>query len=324
MNVLDNIKKLLGDNWTQFDALFREALHNDVELLNTVNNYLLEHRGKQLRPVLTLLSANAFSRCGQSARVAAVVVEMVHTATLLHDDVVDNADQRRGAASVKRIWRSNIAVLTGDYWFAQAFQVMTKYEETRLLPWFNACMVAMSEGEIWQLEKAQKLDITEDDYYRIIGKKTASFLALSMACGAIAANAGETAVRQMYDIGYTMGLAFQIRDDIFDCEQHNRTGKPAGNDIREKKITLPLLHALRQADGKKREEILRHVRRAERKTRSVTKVIDFVRQHKGLEYAEKVMTEHSRKAIAMLQELPETPYRTALIDMAKFMTTRKS
>ncbi|MDR3350741.1 MAG: polyprenyl synthetase family protein [Prevotellaceae bacterium] len=323
MTILNDIKKLLGGDWERFESLFREALHNEVDLLNTVNNYLLEHRGKQLRPALTLLTANSFSACGQPALVAAVVVEMVHTASLLHDDVVDNADQRRGAASVKRIWRSNIAVLTGDYWFAQAFQVMTKYGETRLLPWFNACMVAMSEGEIWQLEKAQKLDIAEEEYYQIIGRKTACFLALSMACGAIAAGVEEAAVQRMYDVGYTMGMAFQIRDDIFDYEQHNQSGKPAGNDIRERKITLPLLHALRQAGEKERAEILRHIRRAAKKTRSVTKIIEFVQRQKGQEYAEKAMLGYSAKAIALLQELPDTPYRTALIELAKFMTTRR-
>ncbi|MDR3133594.1 MAG: polyprenyl synthetase family protein [Prevotellaceae bacterium] len=323
MNILDDIKKLLGDDWVRFEEFFRETLQNKVDLLNTVNNYLLEHRGKQLRPVLTLLTANSFSACGQPALVAAAIVEIVHTASLLHDDVVDNADRRRGAASVKRIWRSNIAVLTGDYWFARAFQVMTKYKETRLLPWFNACMVAMTEGEIWQLEKAQKLDITEDDYYQIIGRKTAELLALSMACGAIVANVDEAVAKRIYDIGYLMGMAFQIRDDIFDYEQHNQSGKPAGNDIRERKITLPLLYALRQAGEKEREDILRHIRHAARKTRSVTKVIRFVHRHKGQEYAEKVMLEYSGKAIAMLQELPGTPYRAALIDLAKFMTTRR-
>jgi octaprenyl-diphosphate synthase len=323
MNILDDIKKLLGDDWKRFETFFREALQSKVELLNTVNNYLLEHRGKQLRPVLTLLTANSFSGGGHSALVAATVVEMVHTASLLHDDVVDNADQRRGAASVKRIWRSNIAVLTGDYWFAEAFLVLSKYNETRLLPYFNTCMVAMSEGEIWQQEKAQKLDITEEEYYQIIGRKTAEFLALSMTCGAVVAGAGEATVQRMYDIGYTMGMAFQIRDDIFDYERDNQSGKPVGNDIRERKITLPLLYALQQAGDRERNDILRHVRRAARKTRSVTKVIDFVHRRNGQEYAEKVMMEYSSKAVAMLQQLPDNPYRTALIELARFMTTRR-
>ncbi|MDR1681159.1 MAG: polyprenyl synthetase family protein [Prevotellaceae bacterium] len=323
MTVLDDIKTLLGDDWKRFEAFFREVLQNKVELLNIVNNYLLEHRGKQLRPVLTLLTANSFSGGGQSALVAATVVEMVHTASLLHDDVIDNADQRRGAASVKRIWRSNIAVLTGDYWFAAAFLVLSKYNETRLLPYFNTCMAAMAEGEIWQLEKAQKLDITEEEYYQIIGRKTAEFLALSMVCGAVVAGAGEAAVQRMYDIGYAMGMAFQIRDDIFDYERDNRSGKPVGNDIRERKITLPLLYALRQAGDKERENILHHIRHAAKRTRSVTKVIDFVHRHNGQEYAEKVMTEHSRKAAALLRSLPDTPYRKALIDLARFMTSRR-
>ncbi|MDR2362482.1 MAG: polyprenyl synthetase family protein [Prevotellaceae bacterium] len=323
MTILDEIKTGLGDEWKRFEAFFREVLQNEVELLNTVNNYLLDRRGKQLRPVLTLLTANSFNGGGQSVLVAAVMVEMVHTASLLHDDVVDNADQRRGAASVKRIWRSNIAVLTGDYWFATASLLVTKYNETRLLPHFNTCMKAMTEGEIWQLEKAQKLNITEEEYYQIIGRKTAEFLALSMICGAIVSDADQAAVQRMHDIGYAMGMAFQIRDDIFDYERDNRSGKPAGNDIREQKITLPLLYALQQVDEKERQTILAHIRRARRRTKSVTKIIDFVRQHKGLEYAEKVMTDYSTKAATLLQTLPESPSRTALADLAKFMTTRR-
>jgi octaprenyl-diphosphate synthase len=323
MTILDEIKIGLGDEWKRFETFFREVLQNEVELLNTVNNYLLDHRGKQLRPVLTLLAANSFSNGRQSALVAAVVVEMVHTASLLHDDVVDNADRRRGAASVKRIWRSNIAILAGDYWFAAAFMLLTKYNETRLLPHFNTCMKAMTEGEIWQLEKAQKLDITEEEYYQIIGRKTAEFLALSMTCGAIVADADEAAVQRIHDIGYAMGMAFQIRDDIFDYERDNRSGKPAGNDIRERKITLPLLYALRQVDEKERQTILTHIRRAGRRTRSVEKVIDFVRRHKGLEYAEKIMSGYSAKAETLLQTLPESPSRAALAALAKFMTTRR-
>ncbi|MDR0667400.1 MAG: polyprenyl synthetase family protein [Prevotellaceae bacterium] len=323
MNTLDEIKILLGDDWTQFETLFRNALQSKIDLLNTVNNYLLDHRGKQLRPVLTLLTANSLSGGGPSARVAALVVEMVHTASLLHDDVVDNADRRRSAASVKRIWRSKIAVLTGDYWFADAFHILSKYNESRLLPYFNKCMVAMGEGEIWQLEKAQKLDMTEDDYFQIIGRKTAECMALSMICGAVVAGANDADLQRIFDMGYTMGIAFQIRDDIFDYEPRNLSGKPVGNDVREQKITLPLLYALRQTGEKERATILRHVRRAAKKPRSLRKVIDFVHRQNGQEYAEQIMTDYSNQAVAMLQELPDTPYRTALISLAKFMSARR-
>jgi octaprenyl-diphosphate synthase len=323
MTVLDEVKTLLGDDWIRFEHSFREALRSEVGLLNTINEYLYEHKGKQLRPALTLLSANIFSRCGQPALVAATAVEMTHTATLLHDDVVDNADRRRGAASVKRQWQSNIAVLTGDYWFARAFILITKNGEMRLLPWFDRCMAEMTEGELWQLEKAQALDISEEDYFSIIGKKTAELLALSTVCGAITAEAGEEAIQRMFDIGYTMGMAFQIRDDIFDYEKCNQAGKPAGNDICERKITLPLLYALRQADEKERIEMLRHIRRAAKRTRSVAKIIDFVRRQGGLEYAEKVMLEYSDKAVSLLQTLPASDYRTALITLAKFMASRR-
>ncbi len=323
MNELNEIKKLLGNDWTQFDVFYKETLRSEVELLNTINNYLLERKGKQLRPLLTLLSARISDGCNHQSILAATAVEMIHTATLLHDDVVDNADQRRGAASVKSKWKSTIAVLTGDYWLSQAFLLLVDNRQNDLLPWLCDCVKIMSEGELFQQEKTQKLNSSEADYFAIIGKKTAVLLATSLAVGATSAGADKQLAQTMYDIGYTMGLAFQIRDDIFDYEKNSQSGKPAGNDVREKKITLPLLYALQQADEKERRYMLKQVERAEKKSRSVQRVVDFVYRQRGLEYAESVMQQHSTKAIEMLHSLPESEGRDAMISLAHFMTTRK-
>ena len=323
MNELNEVKKLLGNDWEQFERFYHTCLQSRVELLNTVNNYIYDHKGKQLRPVLALLSAKVFGECTHDVQVAAVAVEMIHSATLLHDDVVDNSDQRHGVASIKKMWKSNIAVLCGDYWLSTAFQLLVNNRCDKLFPLLISCMATMSEGEMWQLDKARKLDTTEEDYFSIIGKKTAALLAVSMTAGAMTAGADDNDSQRIYDIGYTMGIAFQIRDDIFDYEKNSLAGKPAGNDIRERKLTLPLLYALQQADEKEQKYILKQVERAKNKSRSVARVIDFVQQKKGLEYAEKTMLQYSEKAKAMMLALPESTYREALIALANFMTTRK-
>jgi octaprenyl-diphosphate synthase len=323
MNVLHEIKNLLGNNWQQFDSYFSETLHSDIALLHSVNDYLQEHKGKQLRPVLTLLTAKIFGPCNQSALTAATAVELIHTATLLHDDVVDNADQRRGAASVKKRWRSNIAVLTGDYWLSKAFALIVHSHEQQQLLWLTACMQTMSEGELQQLEKTLSIDTSEEDYFAIIGKKTAALLATCMAIGADAAGADPHTAQYVYDTGYMMGIAFQIRDDIFDYERNSQAGKPAGNDIIEKKLTLPLLYALQHTDDTTRKSLLRHVARAAKSRRSLQKVIDFVHRQQGLEYAEKIMLQYSEKAVARLRTLPDSAEKEALITLAGFMTTRR-
>ncbi|MDR3180606.1 MAG: polyprenyl synthetase family protein [Prevotellaceae bacterium] len=323
MTNLEQLKQSLGSHWQGFSDFFREALLSDIVLLNTINHYLLQHAGKQLRPLLTLLTAEMQGKITESTYLAASAVEMVHTCSLLHDDVIDNADQRRGAPSVKAMWRSNASVLTGDYWLSRIFYMVIAHEEFRLLPWFSSCLVSLSEGELLQLEKAQHLNATEADYLTIIGKKTASLLAVSMASGAITADAPPETVQQMYDAGYQMGLAFQIRDDILDYHKTNFLGKPTGNDLREQKLTLPLLHALSQADEPARAKVLKWVKSVARSTRHYSKIIAFVKAQHGMEYAHTVLQQHVDNAKKILASFPESEARHKLMGLVDFLAVRK-
>jgi octaprenyl-diphosphate synthase len=317
-------KKSLGHHWIEFDSFFRYAIHSEIMLLNTINQYLLEHLGKQLRPLLALMAADMCGTINQSTYLAASAVEMIHTASLLHDDVVDNADQRRGAPSVKAIWKSNASVLTGDYWLARIFQLLIRYKEERLLPGYSTCLIDLSEGELLQLEKTQSLNITEEDYFKIIGKKTASLMAASMSSGSITAGADEVTVQKMHDIGYALGMAFQIRDDIFDYNKTNFIGKPAGNDLREQKITLPLLHALSIVDENARAEILNWVKKSAKSRRYISRIIRFTKEQKGMEYANTILHQYIHQGIDILHSFPESKSRKNLIRLANYLAVRKN
>jgi octaprenyl-diphosphate synthase len=319
----EQLKQSLGSHWTGFSDFFRQALLSDIVLLNTINRYLLQHAGKQLRPLLTLLAAEMQGKITESTYLAASAVEMVHTCSLLHDDVIDNADERRGAPSVKALWRSNASVLTGDYWLSRIFHMVITHREFRLLPWFSNCLVSLSEGELLQLEKVRQLNTTEADYLTIIGKKTASLLAVSMASGAITADAPPDVVQQLYDVGYQMGLAFQIRDDIFDYHKTNLLGKPTGNDLREQKLTLPLLHALSQTDEATRAKVLGWVKSVAGSSRHYAKIITFVKTHHGMEYATTVLQQRVEKAKEILYSFPENEGRNKLIGLVDFLAVRK-
>ena len=316
-------KRFLGNNWVEFETFYRSALRSDIALLNTINDYLLQHTGKQLRPLLTLMAAKLCGEVTTSTYVAATAVEMVHTASLLHDDVVDNADKRRGMPTVKALWKSQAAVLTGDYWLSRAFQIVVQHEEHRLLPTFTNCLVALSEGELYQMSKAQALDTTQDDYYGIIGRKTAALMSACMITGAITAGGNDTDVAKMSEAGYALGLAFQIRDDIFDYTKSNFFGKPTGIDLREQKITLPLICALKNADNNKREEIINEVKKAAKSTCAIGKVAAFVKQQGGIEAAQRILQAHINDADTLFLSYPESPTRQLLIEIAQYFGKRE-
>ncbi len=323
MDILAASKQSLGGHWTEFETFFHRTLQSDIELLNTINKHLLQHAGKQLRPLLTLMAAGVCGDITGSTHMAATAVEMVHTASLLHDDVVDNADRRRGAPSVKALWKSHAAVLTGDYWLSRAFRLVVEHREHRLLPWFTECLVHLSEGELLQLSKALTLNTGEKDYYTIIGKKTASLMATGMAAGAITAGAEEAGIQKMYDAGYQIGLAFQIRDDIFDYQKTNVIGKPTGNDVREQKITIPLLCALKKVDDTTRAEVLRRVKKAATQPRYAAKVIRFAKDHNGLDDAQRLLQEHTQKALAFINSFPPNAVQQQLTNLVHQLTERK-
>jgi octaprenyl-diphosphate synthase len=323
MTFTKQLQQTLGNHWTEFTVFFQHALESDIVLLDTINRYLLQHTGKQLRPLLTLLTAGMHGNINDRSYLAASAVEMIHTSSLLHDDVIDNADERRGAPSVKAVWRSNASVLAGDYWLACIFQLVISRKEHDLLSWFAHCLVDLSEGELLQLEKSRTLDATEADYFKIIGKKTASLIAVSMATGALTAGAADDTVQRMYDAGYEIGIAFQIRDDLFDYHKTNLFGKPTGNDLREQKLTLPLLYALSQVDEKQRSQVLQWVKNAAKNTRHNTDIVRFVEDMDGFKYAEKALLSHTERAQAILRTFPADIFRDKLMDLAHYLTVRK-
>ena len=320
---LNQIKKNIASDWANFQTCFRQATLSEVSLINDVNSHILKRSGKQLRPLLVMLSSRICGKTNENVYAAATAVEMLHTASLLHDDVVDNADQRRGEASVKANWQSKVAVLTGDYWLSKAAQLIVDCKKDKMFSLFTTCLMNLSEGELFQLQKTASLDNSEQDYLTIIEKKTAILLATCTALGAIATDASPEIEQRMYEIGYNMGMAFQIKDDIFDYETRNHTGKSVGNDIRERKITLPLLYSLKQASKEEQPEVMQWIKNVTEKPENVSRIIKFVHKNNGIVYTIEKMKSYSQKAVNILLTFPDTTDRQAMISLAEYMSTRK-
>jgi octaprenyl-diphosphate synthase len=316
----------LGDDWTRTQSLIRSSLDSDIGLLNHINSYVLEHGGKQLRPILSLLTARA---CGggratdDSIRCAAAV-EMLHNATLLHDDVADGSKVRRGAPTVASFLGASRSVLVGDYWLVKAeTQVLAVGNRmTEILDMFANTLSLLAEGEMLQLEKASSCDTTEEDYLRIIRSKTGSLFETACLSAAVSVNAPEDVMGAVGDYARYLGLAFQIKDDILDYSGTD-IGKPVGVDIREQKITLPLLGALSRVDAGRREEIRGMVRDIAEHPGNVSVLMDFVRDNDGISYARERLAEYSAKAAQAASKLPSGPATDYLIEMAALMAERE-
>ncbi|RIJ48923.1 polyprenyl synthetase family protein [Maribellus luteus] len=323
MKALQKIKSPIEQELIDFEPYFKKSLQSDIPLLATILNYLYRTKGKQLRPMFVFLSAKLHGGTNESSKLAACSVELLHTATLVHDDVVDESYERRGMFSVKALWKNKLAVLVGDYILAKGLLLQLENKKYNFLHLISRAVQDMSEGEILQMKKSRKLDIDDDTYFEIIRKKTASLIATSMAIGAASATEDEEIVERMYRIGQDAGIAFQIKDDIFDYQSKGIIGKPIGNDIKEKKITLPLLHILNNSDNSERKRILRMVKRRNKNTQAVKELIQLVIDRGGLEYAELRMLEFKDKAVAGLMEFPESDARESLIELMEYITTRK-
>ncbi len=323
MKALQKIKSPIEQELIDFEPYFKKSLQSDIPLLATILNYLYRTKGKQLRPMFVFLSAKLHGGTNESSKLAACSVELLHTATLVHDDVVDESYERRGMFSVKALWKNKLAVLVGDYILAKGLLLQLENKKYNFLHLISRAVQDMSEGEILQMKKSRKLDIDDDTYFEIIRKKTASLIATSMAIGAASATEDEEIVEKMYRIGQDAGIAFQIKDDIFDYQSKGIIGKPIGNDIKEKKITLPLLHILNNSDNSERKRILRMVKRRNKNTQAVKELIQLVIDRGGLEYAELRMLEFKDKAVAGLMEFPESDARESLIELMEYITTRK-
>jgi len=285
MSKIAEIKAPVSEEMAAFGAHFREVLKSDVALLDTIMRYIVRRKGKQMRPLFVFLTAKLHGECGDRTNTAASLIELLHTATLVHDDVVDDSPKRRGFFSIQALWNKKVAVLVGDYLLSKGLLTAVDAEAFDLLKLTSRAVREISEGELLQIEKSRTLDITEDIYFEIIRRKTASLIAACCACGAASTGANDDEVEKMWGFGEKVGLAFQIKDDLLDLGDGTRIGKPTGQDIREKKLTLPLIHTLNNSDSKTRRKLLRLVRKAPKDPSAVKEVMDAVIDGPGMEYA---------------------------------------
>jgi octaprenyl-diphosphate synthase len=293
-----------------------KSVKSKVPLLDTIMGYIVKRKGKQMRPLLVLHCAKLFGEINEATYRGAALVELLHTATLVHDDVVDEANMRRGFFSINALWKNKVAVLVGDYLLSKGLLLSLRNKDFKALEILSSAVEQMSEGELLQMEKARKLDITEQVYFDIITKKTASLLASCCGIGANSTNQDEDTLNDIIAMGNAVGIAFQIKDDLFDYGD-NKVGKPTGIDIIEKKMTLPLIYALNTAAKEKRRAVIRIIKKDKKTKKQVNEVIAFVKEMGGLEYAQKRMLEYKADAEKLLSGIPgdgDTSYIAALID----------
>ena len=324
MASLSAIKAPINKEMKEFESYFKSSMKTKVPLLNHITNYILRRKGKQLRPVLVFLSARIIGEPTRSTYTAAALIELLHTATLIHDDVVDDSYERRGFFSLYAIWKTKIAVLVGDYLLSRGLLLAVAEKEYQLLEIVSEAVKEMSEGELFQLQKSRKLNITEEEYFDIIRKKTATLMIACAGSGAASVSTDDYRIGKLKQYAENAGIAFQIKDDIFDYQKKGIIGKPIANDIKEKKITLPLIHALSNVSPGKKREILGLIKRNNNNSDKIQKVIDFVLSKKGLEYAIGKMQEHKEKAIDCLSVFPDNEAKRSLIDLADYITERSS
>jgi len=305
----------------EFEQFFSSTMKSDVPLLDKVTHYLVKRKGKQIRPLFVFLSCKMFSETNAKSFDAAALVELLHTATLVHDDVVDDANERRGYFSVNALWKNKIAVLVGDYMLSRILLLSIENQNTDLLAIIARSVREMSEGELLQIEKARKLDITEEVYFEVIRKKTASLIATCCEAGYLASG-GTTHREVMRLFGEKVGLAFQLKDDIFDFGSAADIGKPTGNDIREQKMTLPIIYTLNNAPAAEATELRNIIKNHNDSESHIRKAIDLVKRNKGIEYAEQRMRSLGNEAKALLDEFPDNQAKMALLGLVEYTMNR--
>jgi len=313
---------LINDELRIFESRFRDAVKSQSWKLDRIMQYIVKRKGKQLRPMFVLLSAKLCGQITESSYRAASLVELLHTATLMHDDVVDDSLERRGFFSTYALWKAKATVLVGDYLLAKGLLLSLDNNDFRALQILSDAVRKMSEGELLQMQKARSLNLREDIYYEIIKNKTASLLASACAVGAWSAQTDEATVEKLKLFGEKTGMAFQLKDDLFDYASEN-VGKPTGNDIKEKKLTLPLIYTLNKVDGSIRRKIIYIVKNNNREKDKVKWVIGEVEKAGGIDYAKNKMNAFRDEALAILRQFPESPARQGLEDMVLFVTDRK-
>jgi octaprenyl-diphosphate synthase len=319
---LNIIRKPIENELAAFEEKFKSSMKSSVPLLDRITHYIYKSKGKQMRPMFVFFSAQLCGGISESTHRAAALVELLHTASLVHDDVVDDAYERRGFLSINAVWKNKIAVLVGDFLLARGLLLSVENNEHKVLKIVSDAVQQMSEGELLQIEKVRRLNIVEDVYYEIIRQKTASLIASCCASGAASANASEEVVAKMKQFGEYIGMAFQIKDDLLDFG-YDDIGKPKGIDIKEKKITLPLIYALNNAKTKQKKHIINLVKNHHEEPDKVQEVIDFVRTERGLMYAEEKMLYFQKIAFSLLDSFPDNRARESLEELVKYTTERK-
>jgi octaprenyl-diphosphate synthase len=315
-------KKIIAEELVLFESHFKEAVKSRVSLLDRIMQYIVKRKGKQLRPMFVLLSAKLGGEINESTYRAASLVELLHTATLVHDDVVDESLERRGFFSINALWKNKIAVLVGDYLLSKGLLLSLNNKDHRVLELLSEAVKMMSEGELLQIEKARNLNLKEDIYYEIIKGKTASLLASACAAGASTTFESEESAEKMKIFGEKTGMAFQIKDDLFDYGKAD-VGKPTGNDIKEKKLTLPLIYTLNKCSSSTKKTIINIIKNENTNKQKVQFVIDEVVKHGGIAYAEQKMIAFRDEALAILHSFEPSPVRDALEELVRYTTDRK-
>lgn len=335
MITIDDIRKPILTDLEAFDEFVAENFSAEGDLMQEMLSYALSSRGKGVRPILTLLSAMLHiakepatgdegkeRRCTKRTYLAAMLVEMIHTASLIHDDVLDSAEERRGRASVNAKWQSDMAIILGDYILARTMAIGMASAQYDLISYIGTAMATLCEGEVLQSQHAKNLDTKREDYFTIIYQKTASLLGVSAALGALSVGANREEVDRMRKFGEAIGIAFQIQDDILDYKRDNNTGKPSNNDLREHKITLPLIEVMERGDEAFREEVIALLKRCDKDEEAVDAIHNIVEERGGKEYAAQTMQAYIQRAMHLLAKFPDTPYRASLLNLCAFIAER--
>jgi octaprenyl-diphosphate synthase len=323
MGKLNEIKAPIAEHLKVFEGTFRKSMDSNIPLMNTILKYILRSKGKQMRPMFVFLSGQITGGVTESVYRGAALIELLHTATLVHDDVVDDSNKRRGFFSINALWKNKIAVLLGDFLLSKGLLLALDNNEFDLLKIVSNATKEMAEGELLQIEKARKLDIEEEIYFEIIRKKTASLIASCCASGAHGSGADKETVDKMHKFGELTGIAFQIKDDLFDYQKTQKTGKPSGIDIKEQKMTLPLIYVLSKSDRSQKKKIINTIKRHNKDNKKVEALMKHVIDNGGIEYAKEKMYQYREEALTILNEFPQSSARESMRELVIYTTERE-
>ncbi len=320
---IKDIKQPVSKEMALFESKFKNSLKTSVPLLDKIMHYIIKRKGKQMRPLFVFLTAKLFNNVNESTYTAASLIELLHTATLVHDDIIDEANFRRGVFSINALWKNKISVLVGDFLLSRGLLLAVEKAKIQLLKIMSTAVKEMSEGELLQIEKTRRLDITEEVYFEIIKKKTAALISACCEAGAASTNAHKNDILKMRTFGEKAGIAFQIKDDLFDYTQNPLIGKPTGIDIREKKMTLPLIYTLNNSDKKTKAFIINTIKNDSKNSRKVEQIINIVKEKKGLEYAKNKMNLFVNETLEILKEFENNESKSSLINLVEYVVKRE-